>query len=185
MTIVIDTQPPPAPIVIGISPQTGTSSSVTQAHNLIISGTAQAGNLVAVMLNGVLLGNAIVGTNGAWSYDNTAMTLPNGSYAITAQATDVAGNVSPVSAPFTATIETVGSPIIAGVSMTTTTTGLLALLGIGSTQQSLSIVGTAPANDRVAVYLGTNLLGTATANAQGAWSFNYVPSSATGRQRNL
>ena len=119
LTIVIDTQPPPAPVVTGISPDTGKSSTdgITTAQNLTISGTAQAGTLVAVMLNGALLGDTMAGTNGAWSYNNTAMTLPNGNYAITAQADDIAGNVSPVSAPFNATIETVNSPVIAGVSL--------------------------------------------------------------------
>ena len=108
------------------------------------------------------------------------MTLPNGSYAITAQATNFAGDVSPVSASFKATIETVNSPTIAGVSLATTNSGgLLGLLGIGSSQQSLSVIGTAPPNDSVQVYLGGTLLGTATANAQGNWSYNYVPSSST------
>jgi hypothetical protein len=180
VTIVVDTQPPPAPVVTEISPETGTSSTVTTAHNVTISGTAQAGNLVSVMLNGVVLGATTAGSNGAWSYNNTAMTLPDGTYAITAQATDIAGNFSPVSAPVNATIETVNSPVIAGVSLTTTNSGgLLGLLGLGTSQQSLSIVGTAPSNDGVKVYLDGTLLGTATANGQGNWSYSYTPSSST------
>jgi hypothetical protein len=179
MTMVVSTQPPPAPANIAISPQTGTSGTVTTAHNLTISGTAQAGDTVAVMLNGELLGDTTSGSNGDWSYDNTAMTLANGNYAITAQATDIASNVSPMSATFNFTIETVSSPTIAGVSLTSTKVGLLSLLGLGQTQQSLSVVGTAPANSTVQVYLGTTLVGTATANGQGNWSYKYVPSSLT------
>jgi predicted Zn-dependent protease len=179
LTIVVDTVPPPAPANIAISPQTGTSSTVTTAHNLTISGTAQAGNLVTVMLNGSVLGTTMAGSNGAWSYNNTAMTLANGTYAITAQAEDIAGNISPVSATFNLTIETVVSPGIAGVSLTTTRVGLLSLLGLGQTQQSLSIIGTAPPSDNVQVYLDGTLVGTASANGQGNWSYNYVPSSAT------
>ena len=180
LNIVIDTQAPSAPVV-GISPDTGASSTdgITTAQNLTISGTAQAGTLVAVMLNGSILGDTMAGTTGAWSYDNTAMTLPDGNYAITAQATDVAGNFSPLSTPFDATIETVNSPVIAGVSLATTSSGLLGLLGVGKSQQSLSIIGTAPPNDSVLVYLGGTLLGTANANGQGAWSYNYVPASST------
>jgi hypothetical protein len=182
VTIVVDTQPPPAPVVTGISPDTGKNKAagITTAQNLTISGTAQAGTTVAVLLNGVLLGDTTAGTNGAWSYDNTAMTLPDGNYTITAQATDLAENISPVSAPFSATIETVNSPVIAGVSLTTTNSGgLLGLLGLGTSQQSLSIVGTAPPNDSVQVYLNGTLLGTATANGQGNWSYSYTPSSST------
>jgi hypothetical protein len=107
------------------------------------------------------------------------MTLANGTYAITAQAEDIAGNISPVSSTFNATIETVNSPAIAGVSLTTTRVGLLSLLGLGRTQQSLSIIGTAPPNDNVQVYFDGTLVGTASANGQGNWSYNYVPSSAT------
>ena len=96
LTIVIDTQPPPSPVVTGISPDTGKSNDgITTAQNLIISGTAQAGTSVSIILNGGLLGTTMAGTNGAWTFDNTAMTLPDGNYAITAEATDVAGNVSP------------------------------------------------------------------------------------------
>ena len=146
LTIVVDTQPPPAPVVTGISPDTGKNKAagITTAQNLTISGTAEAGSMVAVWLNGMLLGDTMAGTNGAWSYDNTAMTLADGNYTITEQATDIAGNISPVSAPFSATIETVNTPVIAGVSLASTHTGLLGFLGIGPIQQSLSITGTVP-----------------------------------------
>jgi hypothetical protein len=181
LTVVIDTQPPPAPLGIAISPDTGKSKTdgITTAQNLTISGTAEAGTMVAVWLNGVLLGNPMAGTNGAWSYNNTATTLPDGNYTITSQATDIAGNVSPVSAPFSVTIETVNSPAIAGASLATSHTGLLGLLGFGPIQQSLSIVATAPPNDSIQVCLKGTLQGTATANAQGNWSYSYVPSSST------
>jgi hypothetical protein len=72
----------------------------------------------------------------------------------------------------------VNSPVIAGVSLETTSSGgLLGLLGLGSTQQSLSIIGTAAPGDSVQVYQGGTLLGTAAANGQGGWSYNDVPSS--------
>ena len=174
-TVVVDTQPPPAPVITGFS--------TNAAQNPTISGTSQPSTMVAVLLNGVLLGDTMTGTNGAWSYNNTAMTIPYGSYTVTAQATDIAGNVSPVSAPYSKTLETVNSPVIAGVSLETTTSGglvggLLGLLGLGSTQQSLSITGTATPGDNVQVYQESTLLGTTTANAQGGWSFNDVPSSS-------
>ena len=86
MTIVIDTQKPPAPKVTGISPDTGKSSTdgVTTAHNLTISGTAQAGDLVGVLFNGIPVGVTMAGSNGAWTFDDTATTLPDGNYAIMA-----------------------------------------------------------------------------------------------------
>ena len=140
MTIVINTQKPPTPKVTGISPDTGKSSTdgITTAHNLTIFGTAQAGNLVGVLFNGIPVGFTMAGSNGAWSFNDTATTLPNGNYAITAVSMDVAGNLSNFSGAFNATIETVAPPAIAGVSLITVTQGL------SGNQQGLSIIGTAP-----------------------------------------
>jgi hypothetical protein len=105
-------------------------------------------------------------SNGKWTFNNTATTLPDGTYAITATAMNIAGDVSTVSGAFAATIETVAPPAIAGV-------------GMASNQRSLSILGTAPPSDTVQVYLGTKLLGTASANSQGAWGYTYTPGSST------
>ena len=87
------------------------------------------------------------------------MTLADGNYTITAQATDIAGNVSHLSNAFNVTVETVrlaghrrGEPDAAPRA---------------PGQQSLSVVGTAPSNDQVQVYLGGTLLGTVNANGQG------------------
>ena len=173
-TFVIDTQAPQAPRVTGISPDTGKSNdSITTAHNLTFSGTAQAGNLVAVLINGSLVGCTMAGSNGAWTFNDTATTLPNGNYAITAVAVDVAGNISNVSGAFNATVETVGSPTIAAAGLITGTQGL------HSNQQGLSIAGTAPSNDQVQVYFGGTLLCTVNANGQGAWNYTYAPTSTT------
>src|SRR5262249_15125553 len=156
-------------------PDTGKSGTdgITTAHNLTISGTAQAGNLVVVLLNGLPVGSVMAGSNGAWTFDDSAATLPDGKYAITALAVDGAGNTSGVSGPFNATIETVGSPSIAGVSLIGGTQGL------ARSQQGLSVIGTAPANDQVQVDLGGSLLGTVKADGQGNWSYVYAPTSTT------
>ncbi len=179
-TIVIDTQAPPAPAITGISPDTSASKDgVTTAHNLSIEGTAQAGSLIDITLNGTFLGTSMAGTNGTWIFNYSAVTLPDGQYTITAQAEDVAGNMSVDSSPFNATIETMYQPVIAGVSEATSSG--LSLLGIGliQSQQSLSVLGTATPNDRVQVFLDGTLLGTAGVNTQGGWTYKYVPSSTT------
>ncbi len=170
LTVVILTHQPQQPNVTGISPNTGNNNDgITTARNLTISGTSPAGTTVSVFLNGGLLGTTMAGTTGAWTFNNTAMTLANGTYMITAQATDIAGNVSQVSNPFNVTVETVQPPVIAGESLSTQ----------GSGQHSLSIVGTTSPNNSVQVSLNGTLLGTVNANGQGQWSYNYVPSSIT------
>ncbi len=106
--------------------------------------------------------------------------LPDGTYNVTANAMDVAGTYSSQSSPMTVDVATLSQPpSISGASLVTSQVGLLSILGLGQTQQSLSLVGTAPANNGVQVYLGSNLLGTASPDASGNWSYNYVPSSST------
>src|SRR4029077_3780613 len=80
LSAVIDTKAPPAPVVTGTSTVTANSGAggPAVAQNLIISGTAQAGTTVAVMLNGTVFAHTMAGTNGAWSY-SPGSTLPNGS----------------------------------------------------------------------------------------------------------
>jgi hypothetical protein len=169
MTIVIDTQTPAAPSNFSLSPVTGSSSTsgITTAHNLVISGSAQAGSLVVVLLDGNVLGGTWAGSNGAWSYNNTAMTLPNGYYAFSALALDPAGMLSPTSTAFMVDVETVTPPVIAGASLATIHTGLLGSFGI------------APANDNVRLYVNGAYAATTSANSQGDWSYGYVPSTST------
>jgi hypothetical protein len=178
MTIVIDTQKPSPPQITGISPDTGSGNDhITTAHNLVISGNipldghgnGDTENLIVVLINGVPVGSTMADKHGDWSLDNTAMTLPDGTYAITAVNVDVAGNMSPSSGEFKLTIETIAPPAIAGVSLITGTQGL------AKNQQGLSVIGTAPSNDQVQVYLGGSLLGTVNADGQGNWSYVYAP----------
>ena len=161
---------PSQPSVTAVSPDTGKNNDgVTTATNLIFSGTGSAGTSVSVFLNGLLLGKTTVASNGTWSYDNTLMTLPVGTYSITSQSTDLAGNVSGLSSAFKLTVESVGTPVVSAASLTTQ----------GNGQQSMNITGTAPANDTVQVYLNGTLQGTVVANALGAWTFTYTPSTTT------
>ena len=120
LKVVIDTQPPQSPVVTGISPDTGKSNDgITTAKNLIFSGTSQAGTSVSIFLNGGLVGTTTAGTGGTWTFDNTGMSLANGNYAVTAVATDLAGNLSNPSSDFNLTVETVQPPVIAGASLIT------------------------------------------------------------------
>ncbi len=63
-----------------------------------------------------LLGTTAADANGNWSF--TCPNLANGSYAFTATATDLAGNTSTPSSPFTLAIGAAGpnAPVIGGVT---------------------------------------------------------------------
>ena len=112
-----------------------------------------------------LLGSAVANGSGAWSYTTAA--LANGAHSLTATATDAAGNTGVASAALAVTVTAPpGAPTITSFSPTAawsvTASPITAIL---------TLTGTAVANSTVNVYDGTTLLGTATANASGAWSF--------------
>jgi hypothetical protein len=126
-----------------------------------------------VAINGVLIGSTMATSSGAWTFDDTATALPDGTYAITAAAMDVAGNLSGSSSTFTATIETVAPPAIVGVKLTSGS------LGLSRGQQALSVLGTAAPGNRVQLFLNGTVLGSLTASAQGAWTYVYSPTSSS------
>jgi RHS repeat-associated protein len=74
------------PSITGISPDTGASSSdfITSSQNLTISGTAQPSVTVEVYQNDALICTTTSNTSGSWSFDDSATTLAEGSYAFTA-----------------------------------------------------------------------------------------------------
>ena len=113
-----------------------------------------------------LLGSATTNGSGAWSYTTAA--LANGSHSFTATATDTAGNTSVTSSALAITMDTV-APAAPSITAFSPDTGVV---GDGITDANvLTLTGTAEANSTVNVYDGATLLGSATANGSGAWSF--------------
>src|SRR4029078_766956 len=111
---------------------------------------------------------APLSANGAGACGVTTAALSNGGHSLTATATDVAGNTSVASITVSVTIDTVApvSPTIASYSTDSNVAGD----GI-TNDHTLTLSGTAEANATVKVFDGANLLGSATANGAGAWSF--------------
>ncbi len=168
------------PIVTGISPDTGLSNvdGVTNDPNLFVTGQALAGSTVAVYANGQLLGTTVTGqgapagqqnTPTTWWFDNTAQTLPDGTYQFTATATDDEGGTSAPSNSFSVLVDTQppAAPLIAGI---TPDTGASATDGI-TNANTPTLVGTAAPNSEVVVYQGKRQAGTTFADSQGNWSF--------------
>ncbi len=171
LTVVIDTQQPQQPVVTGISPDTGTAGDmITNSQQLNFNGTAPTGTTVQLFLNGSAVGTAATNNNGAWSFDDTGTTLAAGSYTVTAIATDVAGNASQPSQPRTVVIDLTPPPvpIIVGLSPDT---GRSVTDWVTSNNQKPTISGTTIGNGIVTVYCNGALLGQATAQGNGQWSF--------------
>ena len=164
----------PAPVLTGITTDTGSSSSdgVTSDPTLILSGTAEAGSIVTVYKDGTSIGTVTASGAGAWSFDYTGTTLSAGSYAFKARAADLAGNTSGDSAVFTVVVDT-SAPAAPALTAITTDTGSSGSDGVTS-DPTLILSGTAEAGSIVTVYKDSTSIGTATASGAGAWSFDYT-----------
>ena len=101
----------------------------------MISGTTAGGATVSLLLDGHAIGSTTADASGHWSYE-VASPLSTGSYQVTAQATDLAGNVSAVSAP--SPLIDIAAPGASGVSVADGTGLTLAqIVGSGSSMQFL------------------------------------------------
>src|SRR4029077_19363695 len=113
-----------------------------------------------------LLGSATADASGNWSYTTAA--LANGAHGLTATATDVAGNTSTASSALSVTIDA-AAPVVPSIAAYSTDSGTV---GDGVTNNNtLTLTGSAEANATVKVYDGATLLGSATADGSGNWSY--------------
>ena len=172
LSVRVDTVAPSAPTIDSFSSDTGTvGDGITNDNTLTLTGAAAANSTVKVYDGVALLGSVTANGSGAWSYTTGA--LPNATHSFTATATDAAGNLSAASTALAVTVipssgDTVapGAPTIAGFSTDSGTGGDRI-----TNDRTLTLTGSAEANSSVAVYDGTNLLGVATTNGSGVWSY--------------
>jgi len=132
-----------------------TTATTTSDSTPTITGSAEVGSTVKLYSGTTLLGSATADSDGAFSI--TSSTLSQGSYSLTATATDAAGNISSTSDPLSITLVPE-----APTSLTTT--------AITTNDTTPTITGSAEADSTVKLYSGTTLLGTATADSDGAFS---------------
>ena len=173
-SIIVDTTVPVAP-VFTLNNAINTNRSKTNKPT--ISGTAEANSTVTVYLNGVAVGTTTAAANGSWSYTFTTA-LNEGNSNITATATDVSTNVSPVSAVLAIIVDTT-APVAPIVSTLVNATNVNYI-----NNNKPTVSGTAEANSTVTVYADGVSAGTATADATGKWSFTFATALANG-SRNI
>lgn len=108
-SIEYDNIPPLPPQITHISDYTCAGDvSQTGDATLEISGTAERASTVEVFIDGVSIGTIVTDSaTGFFTFDHTGTTLADGTYSITAQATDIANNTGSLSNPFSITINTV------------------------------------------------------------------------------
>jgi uncharacterized protein (TIGR03382 family) len=100
----VDTTKPTAPVV---SPELEGATFDTSTP--VITGTAEPGSTVTVIIDGVTVGTTTADTSGTWSYTPTTP-LTEGSHQVKARATDPAGNEGAESGGRTFTIQDTTRP---------------------------------------------------------------------------
>jgi Bacterial Ig-like domain/Matrixin len=165
------------PNILGISPDTGISSTdgITDVNRIKISGVAPQGETITVYSNGTPIGTTVADNNGNWTFDNTGTALADGTYVLTATATDPIGNVSALSLPYGVTIDT-RPPAAPGI------VGAVASYAAGSssaiTADSTPLVfGNAAPFSQVTLYSGPTILGSTAADPNGHWNIT-VPAGS-------
>ncbi len=158
---VVDTTAPVAPVLL-----TPTAGQALSTARPVISGTSEAGATVEVFVDGVLVGSTLANGSGSWAFTPT-VDVVEGSHVATAHAVDAAGNRSVESQPRAFTIDQTAP---AAPKILSPTGGSL------TRDSRPAITGTAEAGAIVTVTIDSVVVGTATADALGSWSF--VPASA-------
>ena len=175
LAITVDPTAPNAPtgLDLAAADDTGASNSdnvTSQSSGLTISGQAEANARIELFDGTTSLGRATANASGAFSLD---VTLAAGARAITAKATDAAGNVSAASAALTITVDGTAPAAPTGLDLAAADdTGSSNSDNLTNQTSALTISGQAEANARVQLFDGTTSLGTATANASGAFSLD-------------
>ncbi|MHA2899524.1 BapA/Bap/LapF family large adhesin [Enterobacter sp. H2G27] len=180
-TLTVDSVAPAAPIITqvvddvperlgALNPNDSTNDTTPT-----LNGTAEPGSTVTIRLDGTDLVTVPVDNNGAWTYTLTTP-LVSGPHTFTVVATDTAGNTSQPSGGFTLTVDTT-PPVAATIgTVTDDVGGVQGPLSSGDTTDDTKpqLQGTAPADATITIYDGTTLLGTATLDGNGGWSFTPV-----------
>ncbi|MEH3775584.1 Ig-like domain-containing protein [Enterobacter asburiae] len=146
-----------------------------------LNGTAEPGSTVTIRLDGTVLVTVPVDNNGTWTYTLTTP-LGSGPHTFTVVATDTAGNTSQPSNGFTLTVDTTPPTAATIATVTDDVGGVQGPLSSGDTTDDTKplLQGTAPADAVIAVYDGATLLGSATLDGSGGWSFTPASPLADG-----
>ena len=149
---------------------TGLSSTdnLTKIAAPTFTGTAEAGAKVTLLDGGTPVGNATADIFGNWTI--TSSTLADGVHNMSAQSTDVAGNIGTASGSLAVTIVTIAPSVSAPDLTAASDTGPSNTDNITNVAAPM-FTGTATANSTVELFDGTTLVGSTTATG-GTWTIN-------------
>lgn len=180
-----DITPPQTPIIVSViddlQATTGPvgQNGLTNDRAPTVNGTGEAGSTITIYNGSDVLGTTVVPSSGLWSFTPPAP-LTDGTWVLTAKATDPAGNPSGLSDPWTINVDGTapGAPVISQV--VDDVPGRTGSLDIYETTNDATptLSGTAEANATVTVRVDGVAIGTTVANGLGVWIF--TPSSPIG-----
>ncbi|WP_245609635.1 Ig-like domain-containing protein, partial [Trabulsiella guamensis] len=175
--VVIDTAAPSATgdllITDNVGEYTGpvNDGDTTDDQSPTFSGTAQAGDIITVIDNGVVLGSAVAGDDGKWTY-TPETPLAKGEHEVTTTVTDPAGNTSEPSPGVSFTVDT--DPNMVTIGAVKDDQGpVTGNLTDGSVTDDArpELTGSGKPGSVVTVMDGTTVLGSTTVQPDGSWSF--------------
>ncbi|MDK4747454.1 Ig-like domain-containing protein [Leclercia adecarboxylata] len=172
-----DTTPPETPMIIladdAVGSLTGSlnSDQTTDDPRPVFSGSGEAGTTLTIYDNGKSIGSTVVNSDGSWTF-TPANNLADGFHQFTAASTDAAGNVSPESAVFNLTIDTVApnAPVLEVTDDEGTLQGLLTNGGFTDDNQP-ELGGSGDPGSIIAIYDNGLLVAEVEVAANGAWSY--------------
>jgi uncharacterized surface protein with fasciclin (FAS1) repeats len=168
LTVVSPTEEPPAEPTIPAptAPTLSLPEGTLRTGTISLTGQADAGSMVAVVIDGEQVGTAVAGENGQWAFD--AQFPEPGSYEIRVQAVDENGRSLAESSPITATIkQTLAAPTLD-----------LPERGSLITGEPITLTGTGTPGSTVEIVVNGEVIGTAVTGEDGSWTFDYTPAAA-------
>ena len=171
-SVVVDTTAPTQPsissIIDDVGPNTGPigSNQPTNDARPTLNGITEANARVDIYDNGSFVTSVTADGSGDWSYTPTTA-LAQGTHSFTITATDSAGNTSGISSAAAIVVDTVAPGIPTGLAVNANGT---ALTGVAEPNSTVIITSS-----------GGTVLGTATANASGNFTFTLNPPQISGQ----
>lgn len=170
--VVVDTTAPTQPsissIIDDVGPNTGAigANQPTNDARPTLNGTTEANARVDIYDNGSFVISVTADGSGNWSYTPTTA-LAQGTHSFTITATDSAGNTSGISSAAAIVVDTVAPGIPTGLAVNANGT---TLTGVAEPNSTVIITSS-----------GGTVLGTATANASGNFTFTLNPPQISGQ----
>ncbi|MDF7652135.1 Ig-like domain-containing protein, partial [Erwiniaceae bacterium L1_54_3] len=143
----------------------------TQDTTPVLSGLAIANAVVTLYDGTTVLGTAVADANGQWNFTPTA--LPDGAHAFQSSFND-AGGIPVLSPVITVTIDTIAPAPASGIGLTNGD-GDPIPSGGATNDTSPVLSGSAEPGSTVTITDGTTVLGTATVDENGGWTFTTPP----------